>query len=616
MLADIGLQRQARLRVGSLSVGQRKRANVAAELLGRPEVLILDEPTSSLDPGFERTVMSNLRQLTATGHTVLAVTHSMRALSECDMVLFLATGGHVAFYGPPAEALEYFGQNDAAELFCALDQGDGPGWKERFQAHPAYARYSTSPAAPRRSEPVPTAAVAGRFRQTLTLTRRYAELILADRRHTAMLTLQGMVLGVLLWTFLGANGLLPAPKRFLAFGPPPAAQAVAVLLVLSVTWLGIANSVREIVKERHILERERRAGLSIGAYMGSKIAVLGSMTMIQAGLLTAIAIGRQRPPAHGAALSSAPLELVLTMSMAGLAAAALGLLLSAVVRTPDKALAALPVVVVAEFVLSGLQPAVKWVPGLAQLRDFAGAHWAVQAVGATVTGDAHAWWSAMFALAALTVGALAAAALFVRRSLSVPRAAGEPLSARFAALSPSLPAVRSGLLAVSCAVLVAVFAAAGLGLVSNPAPRPAAARAVTAAVSPRPVTSVKAAPVTHTAPKSTVSAQASAPAPTTIAIRAPDSGLDPSDGRAARSCADHRDSQAAGVRAAHHRDDGRPHPGRRAHHLDDSSYGYRGRSTPNTPNTDATVAYRGPGVADVVDDGPGRAVPRALTPYH
>ena len=82
----------------------------------------------------------------------------------------------------------------------------------------------------------------------------------------------------------------------------------------------------------------------------------------------------------------------------------------------------IPMLVVVEFVLSGLTPSVSWVPGLAQLRDVAATRWAVQGIGATVVGDSHAWLAAVGALCALIVLALAGTYVAVRRSLRLPTA--------------------------------------------------------------------------------------------------------------------------------------------------------------------------------------------------
>jgi len=68
----------------------------------------LDEPTSGLDPGTEYDMMRLLRRLADQGRTVMLVTHATKNVVLCDKVIFLARGGHVAFYGAPDEALEYF----------------------------------------------------------------------------------------------------------------------------------------------------------------------------------------------------------------------------------------------------------------------------------------------------------------------------------------------------------------------------------------------------------------------------------------------------------------------------------------------------------------------------
>ncbi len=417
LLVELGLHRHSSVRIGSLSGGQRQRANVAMEMIADPDILILDEPTSSLDPGYEKTVLRILRRLADRGHSVLTVTHSVAALMECDRVLFLSAGGQQAYFGPPSEALAYFGCGDPSDLFRDLDDVADRRWGYRFRASRDFHRYaavSGGATPPARSEvhPVPAAA-----RQLLTLVRRGAEQILSDRRHSAMLAVQGAVLGFLLLTFLGADGLTPVRGHPLAGPQLAAVTGVAQLLALTVVWLGLANSVREIVKERRTVEREHSAGLSLRAYLGSKFIVLGSISVIEAAILSVIATARQNAPARGAVLGSGTIELMVALAAAGLASTALGLLLSAVVRSPDKALAGLPVVVVAEFVLSGLQPAVRWVPGLDHLHDLASSYWAIQAVRATVTGRPGAWWTALAAQAVFVVVSLAAGSALLGRGL-------------------------------------------------------------------------------------------------------------------------------------------------------------------------------------------------------
>ena len=410
VLTETRLTEQSDLAVGALSGGQRKRLAIAIELLSEPDVLVLDEPTSSLDPGYEGSVLTTLRRLADLGHAVVMVTHSQAAVAVCDRVVLLASGGRLAYFGAPARMHEPFGTTDAAELFTALD-----AVRPRLVAgHPSAARFTADAA---EGLETPSARLSGR-RQLSILARRYFDLIFADRRRAWLLAVQGMVLGGLLLAFVTPSGLA-RPARDLSFGAPVSATGMAVLLVTCMTWLGMSNAVREIVKERHILSREYRAGISPAAYVGSKIAVLGPLLAVEATVVTLLAVQRQGLPHAGAALPSAIVEVALALALTGISAVALGLFVSAVVRSADKALAVLPMLVVVEFVLSGLTPSVSW-PGLAQLRDLAGTHWAVQAIQATVTGDAHSWWVAIAALCALTSTAMVATLIAVRRSLRLP----------------------------------------------------------------------------------------------------------------------------------------------------------------------------------------------------
>lgn len=444
VLAELDLERQAKLRVASLSGGQRKRANLALELLAHPDVLVLDEPTTGLDPAHERSVMTMLRQVADRGRTVLAVTHSMQTLELCDRVLFMATGGQMAFFGTPAEAIAYFELSDAADLFSALDRQAGKSWKDRWLAHatqayltPGAVRVAQVPRcweegllpAPGSVAQAPALAPPGFWSQVSILVCRYLDLIRSDRRHVTMLVLQGPVLGLLLLAVLAPGGLVPMAPVSLMSGNllglvDPHAVSVAVFLAISVTWLGTSSAVREIVKEHPILQREKGAGLSLAAYVTSKMSVLGLLIVGEAVVFTALALVRQSPPSHGAVLWWGAGELMVTTALIGVAAVALGLLLSALVSTPDKAMTVLPIALVAQLVLSGAWGAVTQVPGIPQLSYLTGAHWGVKAVEATVTGDAGAWWTSIAMLVLLTVVTLAGTALLIRRRLAPAGAAG------------------------------------------------------------------------------------------------------------------------------------------------------------------------------------------------
>ncbi|NUS04509.1 MAG: FHA domain-containing protein, partial [Nonomuraea sp.] len=128
VLRELKLDIHKEKKVTSLSGGQRKRVSVALELLTKPSLIFLDEPTSGLDPGMDRDVMQLLRGLADDGRTVLVVTHSVAELALCDKLLVMAPGGAVAYFGPPEEALNFFGYDTWADVFSAFENYRDYDW--------------------------------------------------------------------------------------------------------------------------------------------------------------------------------------------------------------------------------------------------------------------------------------------------------------------------------------------------------------------------------------------------------------------------------------------------------------------------------------------------------
>lgn len=146
----VGLAAAAGVPVGALNPGERKRAEIAAELLAGPAVLFLDEPTAALDPAQATQVLHLLRGLSAGGSTVLLTTTSSLDAARCDKVAVLAVGGHLAFFGTPAAARGYFGADSLEEIYERLSGLGDPAaaWSRRF--------FYSSPATAVGSFPVPT----------------------------------------------------------------------------------------------------------------------------------------------------------------------------------------------------------------------------------------------------------------------------------------------------------------------------------------------------------------------------------------------------------------------------------------------------------------------------
>jgi ABC transport system ATP-binding/permease protein len=416
VLGELGLRERADLQIAKLSGGQRKRVSVGTELLTQPTLLFLDEPTSGLDPGNEKQVMTVLRQLADGGRIVVVVTHATQSLGLVDRVLFLARGGRVAYYGPPDKALAYFERHGVpggyADIFRALDDPGEVDWPARFVADSDYNRYvgiavsksaGRALAAPgqrpatRATSPVPTLTQFG------VLVRRQVQIIASDRRSLALLALQAPIFGLLI-AFLFS-------KRTLSTNHGPFAALMLWLIVVSATWLGASGTIREIVKELPIYRRERAVGLSIPAYVASKTAVFGCITVVQSVILVVIALSRQnlppldpdnfiavirdgypatfkglRPFGLGSVLSNQELEIIIAVAVAGLAGSALGLAISALVRKSDQAVFLLPVVLVVEMALS--LPILKLdnnSPLVQQLSKIVSADWGFSAVASTTS---------------------------------------------------------------------------------------------------------------------------------------------------------------------------------------------------------------------------------------
>ncbi|UCC61551.1 MAG: FHA domain-containing protein [Anaerolineae bacterium] len=119
VLRTVDMTEHAEKPVRVLSGGQRKRVSIAVELLAQPDLLFLDEPTSGLDPGLEKKMMYDLNRLADQGRTVVLVTHATANIEQCHHVAFLVEG-HLAYYGPPGEATDFFEARDFAEIYLKL----------------------------------------------------------------------------------------------------------------------------------------------------------------------------------------------------------------------------------------------------------------------------------------------------------------------------------------------------------------------------------------------------------------------------------------------------------------------------------------------------------------
>ncbi|MDD7966861.1 ATP-binding cassette domain-containing protein [Actinomycetospora lemnae] len=386
VIGELGLTGQADQRIDSLSGGQRKRTSVALELLTRPSLLFLDEPTSGLDPGLDKSVMHTLRGLADDGRTVVVVTHNVANLDVCDRLLLLAPGGTVAYFGPPQEALAYFGVTDFADLFLLLDRDKTVDWADRYRRSPQWARYVGAPASRRHQHLGPTAPAAAPRQQPVTtqfavLARRYLAVVLADRQYTIFMAVLPLLLAVLTHALPGDTGLSQEAQFR---GTPGNPNSLLLVFVVGAALMGSAAAIREIVKEREIYRRERAIGLSRGAYLASKLSVLVVVTGVQAVLLGLLGLlGRPGPDAP-AVLGSGVLEIVVALVGVAVASMALGLAVSAAITNADRGMPLLVLLAMLQFILSSALLQIQDSPVLAQLSWLVPARWGFALGASTV----------------------------------------------------------------------------------------------------------------------------------------------------------------------------------------------------------------------------------------
>ena len=378
-------------RVDRLSGGQNKRVNIGLELLTRPSLLFLDEPTSPLDPHLKRELMERMRSMAdktaEKGQSVVVITHDVepKLLDLADRLIVLAPGGKMAYFGPPKEGLKYFGKDDWADVFQGFSREPQRDWMGEYKRSADYAKYVTArmaapvaqplpPGAAQREEPAPPRQ-RGRLKQLSTLSRRYARVLSVDRGYLMFTALLPLILGGLVRVTSG-SGLGPIPF------PNTGAEQTLLILVMAAALSGMANSVREIVKERDIFERERMAGLSAGAYLGSKVIVLGLLSVFQTVVIVVVGLAGKSMPPHGSVIGSAFIEILVGAAVLCLVSMLVGLMVSALVTKGEQTMPALVVIVMLQVVLSG---AVFPLTGVgAWFADIAPARWGLGALGSTV----------------------------------------------------------------------------------------------------------------------------------------------------------------------------------------------------------------------------------------
>jgi len=324
-LKEVGLWDQRDLHIGSaeakvLSGGQRRRVNLAVELVTDPSLLILDEPTSGLSWTDAADVVSTLRRLADNGRTIIVTIHQpdYQEYEKFDAVTILGRGGKLLFFGPPSpDSYEFFGATPGKprEMFDHLEQLPPEEWRDKFAQTETYRRFVVERAGNAQAQsggappkPRPRSSI----RQFPVLLARSLKLTLRNRTALLMLVIQAPLLGLLIGLTTGGatafevpmfgcstredavdqcagidDRLACDPERRMAIAArlpdvetphegervkDPRTALLAMMMALFLPMIIASSNV--LVAERTIYARERLAGLNILPYVVARLGVL------------------------------------------------------------------------------------------------------------------------------------------------------------------------------------------------------------------------------------------------------------------------------------------------------------------------------------------------------
>ena len=319
-LQSLGLYEKKDCRVGSplskvISGGQRKRLNIALELIREPSVLFIDEPTSGLSSSDSGNVMDLLHELTLRGKLVVTVIHqpSSEIFKGFDNVLVLDMEGRMVFYGNPIESVIYF---RTLESLINSDLGECPTCGNvnpeilfniiEKKVVDEYGRYTevrkVSPSEwsdtfrktsshqvleEEKKVPFSNLRRPGWFRQTLLFLGRDVSRKLANRQYMLITLLEGPVLGLILSYII--RYIADPTSGVYIFRENENIPIYIFMSIIVALFLGLTISADEIFRDRKMLRREHFLRLSRSSYLINKVLVLAFISALQSFLFLIVA---------------------------------------------------------------------------------------------------------------------------------------------------------------------------------------------------------------------------------------------------------------------------------------------------------------------------------------
>ncbi|MBL7871073.1 MAG: ATP-binding cassette domain-containing protein [Cyclobacteriaceae bacterium] len=378
VLRDLGLDHRKDLKVGNIldkqiSGGQRKRLNIALELIREPAILFLDEPTSGLSSRDSENVVDLLKELSLKGKLIFVVIHqpSSDIYKMFDKMIIMDTGGFPTFYGNPVRAITYFkkatnqvdsnrgqcevcGNVNPEQIFNIIearvvDEYGQPTNKRKvtpMQWHEMFkSQFKPSTVEDTREEPPKTLQLPTRLKQTIIFTKRNFLSKISNRQYLLINLLEAPLLALLL-AFIIKYKSAPDGKEYI-FRYNENLPAFMLMAIIVALFMGLTVSAEEIIRDRKILKRESFLNLSWNSYLVSKLAILFLLSAIQT--LTFISIGNWILEINGMTWSYW-LVLLTTSCFANV----LGLNISAAFNSAVTVYILIPLLLIPQMILSGV----------------------------------------------------------------------------------------------------------------------------------------------------------------------------------------------------------------------------------------------------------------------
>ncbi len=378
MLKNLGLDQRKDLKVGStlektISGGQRKRLNIALELIREPAVLFVDEPTSGLSSRDSENVIDLLKELSLRGKLIFTVIHqpSSDIYKMFDKVFLMDDGGYSIFYGNPVEAVTYFkrvsnqvdkergqcpvcGNVNPEQIFNIVEaevvdeygaftgkrKTNPEQWNELFEKNFKIDQMLTEEVAPPKSLNIPS-----KLKQVFIFTKRDFLAKVSNRQYLMVNLLEAPVLALILAFIIRYNSSLDHVQYVFRFNDNfPVYIMMCIIVAL---FMGLTVSAEEIIRDAKILKRESFLHLSRNSYLLSKIVILFAISAIQT--FTFIIIGNAILEVKGMNLSF----WMILFSISCLSNV-MGLNISSAFRSAVTVYVLIPLIIVPQMILNGL----------------------------------------------------------------------------------------------------------------------------------------------------------------------------------------------------------------------------------------------------------------------